>query len=145
MAIKGVNLSQVHVFSWDKDPDKGTEKAAKFRLKMLDGYQVAYINDLLMGFEQLGKEGHQSAKVNMGRVALEAAQMALTEAENFIDEKNMPITLTKVRKNINGRSYMVVEDKVMAVLPSMLLQDMYQFIQEQNGMVEAEGKKSATP
>lgn len=143
MAIKGVNLSQLVEFVSEHDDEKGTEGEARFTFKILDGFQAAYLQDKLMGFEQL-KEGSQSAKVNMGRVALETVQFALQSATNFLDpETNMPIELERTKKLIMGRSYSVIKDEVVAKFPSWLVQEMYVFLQDKNGLTADEAKKSA--
>ena len=148
--MKGVSLHQKWDFASENDEFKDTDKAARFKLKALDAFQVASLNDGIMRFEGITKNsGNDEAKINMGRVALEAIQMSLIEVENFDvqlreDGPHEPLQLKFVRKVINGRAYQVVRDEDIAHFPSTLLQEMYTFLSEKNGMTAEEAKKSAS-
>lgn len=143
MAIRGVNLSQTLKFVSANDPEKGTPGETSFIFKKLDGFQGAYLGDSMVGFEQDRKTGQQSTKIHMGRVSFETIQLALQEAQNFLDpETNLPIEIRHVQKNIMGRTYLVVDDEIMRKIPPEIIQEAYQYLSDQSAVGLNEAKKS---
>lgn len=158
MAIRISNLMKTIDFEWDKDPDKGTDKASVWRLRTLDAYEQAWINDRMTTMEDADFSGidltdEAAAEAAVGRAmstsrveaykaAINATRIALVEVINVFDDDGEPVELKMVHERIAGKTKLIADLDFVRALPVNLCMAIYNRVQQANTVSETERKNS---
>lgn len=143
MALKGLTKASVRTFESANDPDKGTDKATKFKLRYLDSFVMAYLKDTLTSFEADPLDPTKVKSLfNPTAVALETVRYGLSGWENFVDEDGSSIEFKTVLRSIGGRKYPVLTDELLGAIPLALIEELSVEIRKSNSVTAAEVKNS---
>lgn len=143
MALKGLTKASIRTFESASDPDKGTDKATKFKLRFLDSFVMAHLKDTLTSFEA-DQQDPTKVKTSFSptAVALETVRHGLAGWENFVDEEGKDIEHKTVLRSVGGRKYPVLTDELLGAIPLSLIEELSTEIRKSNSVTAAEVKNS---
>lgn len=138
MSFVAVCSGEVRNYESPNDPDP--KSPTKFKLGVIEHRVRLYIDDLTTEFEISSKNPKDSAKATM-RVSLRGynlVRFGLKGFENFKDKNGEDIGFSEDRIPVDGKSYTVVSEKVMTLLPYALISELAQQLDKQNTMSDEE-------
>lgn len=134
--IKAINILATEWFTPDSDPDKGTDNATAFKLRALDSYVMAHIQDGLAEVTPDAETGAATTSINVHATALEAAAFAIEDYRNF------PTPIKHVKRTIGRESYPVLAKEVLATIPINVVMEIYRRVREMNEPTKEDVKNS---
>lgn len=140
--IVGLSLDAEFVYESDFDSAKGTPEATKWRLGTLDARQYGKIKDRSTRIlvDPSKPDADIETSINKHEVFFLTVQYGLKGWENFCDKDGVEIPFKTKNLNIAGKSYVVVHDSVMAIIPSTIIEELAGKISESNDLSEEEAK-----
>ena len=152
MAIRIANLMKTVDWSWDGDPDHGTDEATVLKFRYLDSYEQAFLQDKMAQINVANLRGqtmteeeveaNTSVKTSIFTVAVDAVGIALVEAKNLFDDEGDELTVEMVSRNIGGKSKKVADPEVVRALPLNMCLAAYTYIMGMNAVKRGEVKNS---
>lgn len=146
MAIIGLTLSATRPFISSLDPSKGADDEADaatiFTIGTLDSRVVGKLKDAATS---IGVDPNQPDKdidlsVDQNDMHYQAAQFGLRGWKNFKDALGNDIQFITVKKSLGNRSYDVVADSVLALVPQETIAEIGQAVLAANIVTDTEAK-----
>lgn len=136
MAIIGLSLDATRVHELSRDPAKGTPEATRFTLGTIDSRVYGKIRDKGTAFKmdptQLDDEVETT--INQEEVNFELCQFGITHWENFQDKEGGDIPFKTIKRNMKGKSYVIVDPDVLCRLPRIDLAELAGEIGKENDL-----------
>lgn len=118
--LKALNLSKIVEFESDRDPDKGTENATKFKIGAIPSRVYAQLKDKASSFTPDGEGGDGlKAEFKPNMIAFETVKYGLKGIENF---DGVEFKTQEVR--IANTVIHAVHDDVMAALDIEIIREL---------------------
>jgi len=141
MVIQAIDLTETQNFI--SKHDTGEEgKQTIWKLGSLDSRIKKTIEDIAWEYEaNPNAPGDAKAKASfkIGKTELEFVQFGLKGFENFMANGRQVYHDTEV-KNINGRTYHILKEEILCVIPGNIIKELADKIKEINNVSEEERK-----
>jgi hypothetical protein len=144
MAIIGMNLSVEKVFVFSGDPDKGTDKATRFKYGTLDSRILGILQDKATSVKvnPSAPDEDVDTQINSKAFQFEVVQFGCRGWDNFKDDEGNDIPYDTIKLNRGGKSYKVVDPDILASVPGIVLEEFAAKIMAANEMAPEEGNVS---
>ncbi|AHC30448.1 hypothetical protein CC53_gp031 [Rhizobium phage vB_RleS_L338C] len=141
MAIIGMDLSTEKTFVFSGDPDKGTDKATKFRYSTLDSRILGILQDKATSVKvnPSAPDEDVDTQINSKAFQFEVVQFGCKGWDNLKDGKGNDIEYETIKLNRGGKSYRVVDPDTLARVPRIVLEEFAEKIMSANELTEDEG------
>ncbi len=139
--MDGLKINNERVFISEFETDK--ENPTKWKIGILDPDISADIEDNITDIEVSSKKGNDKAKakLNIGRRNLLILRYGLKGFENFMDpETGKEIKFETEIRPFAKKSYEVVSDRIIALIPSKVRTELANAILDENTFSEEEEK-----
>lgn len=144
--IIGLTLDTIHEFIAKADPDNGVDggNPTIFQLKTLDSRVMGHLRDLATRLKV--KPGAKptddvETEVAMNEVAFQTVLFGLASAAPFVDQNGKDIELKMVKRNLRGKSYDVVSEDAVSLLPLIVIGELSDALRKINNLGEEEGNE----
>ena len=140
--ITGINIFETkdYVSKYETDKDNPTI----WKIGILDSIFKSKIQDILTTYEvdpSKPKEGKAKATLNIGERTLDLVRFGLKGFTNFLHpQTNKPMQFDTIATNRFGKSYNVVSDEILKMIPSKILDELAEEIAKESGLTEEEAK-----
>jgi hypothetical protein len=134
-----VNSTRKHVSKMDPDKDN----PSVFHIGLLDPVLRAEVDDESSSYEMSSTNPNDKARVrlNWNKRQIMAIKFGLKGIDNFIDpQTNKPLDLRFDTINYAGKSRNVIPDRVIAMFPNELRQELAEVILNESKLSEDEQK-----
>jgi hypothetical protein len=139
--LTGINIYETKPYK--SKLDKESDKQTVFHIGLLDAHLRAYIDDQTTSFEVSSQNPKDLAKANIqaSKHNLLLVKFGLKGMEDYLDPRdNKPIKFDTTAVSVNGKSYNVVSDSILAVFPKALIDELAGIISGENALSEGETK-----
>lgn len=140
MALVGLTLSAQTSEQSQYDPAKGTDEATTFKLGTIDSRVMGKLRDDATSFAVNPAAPEDEVDVSVGQNTLYylACQFGIRDIQNFKDEAGNDIRFKTQKRNMGGRSYVIVADEVLSRLPQPVIVEMGQKLLDLNDVSQEE-------
>ena len=139
MSSKGINLHEVKDFVIPGDKNKPTI----WKIGVLDSRIRAKLDDDTTVFSiSPGNVNETNTHLKASHKNLETVRFGLKGFDNFLDEKGKPIKYSTEIINIFGKSYTIVAQSILDIIPMTVVSRLAQEIIKENILSEKEIKNS---
>jgi len=139
--LTGININATKEYTSNLDPDKNTPTV--FHIGVLDPALRAEIDDDSSSYEMSSTNPNDKAKVrlNWNKRQISAIKFGLKGMDNFLDpETKKPVELKFETIRYAGKMRDAVPDRVIAMFPSDLRQELAEVILNESRLSEDEQK-----
>lgn len=139
--LTGINIGETKKYISRFDPDK--ENPTVFHIGILDAQVKDRIEDEATSFAVSSSmpNDNASVSVNFNRRNYLMLQFGLKNVENFNDPgTGKPLRFETIAKAMGGKSYNVVTDEILSMLPSRVRKELAEEIMRENTLSDDEIK-----
>ncbi len=142
MAITALTLSATKNYVSDLDPAKkdNPEHATNFVLGAIDTFVNSHVFDRALEFKQGESNNVQSAGIKMNEMDVETVRFGLKDIKNLKDGDGNDIPFTTQVRVILGKTYNVVSEEILRILPLGVQRELAREIRNINTLTKAEAK-----
>lgn len=147
MAIKALQLDTVRDYESVLDDARGTPEATVWKIGTLDSRTSGRIKDSFTRFivDPNAPDEEVSTSLSQSDVNYQRVQYGLKGFERFRDAKGNDIKFQTVSRRHGGKSYDIVADSVMALIPEAIIAELAFEIAKDNELTKEAAKNSDTP
>jgi hypothetical protein len=139
--LTGIDVNSTRKYVSKMDPDQ--ENPTMFHIGLLDPVLRAEVDDESSTYEMSSNNPNDKARVrlNWNKRQIMAIKFGLKGIDNFLDpQTNKPIDLRFDTINYAGKSRNVIPDRIIAMFPSELRQELAEVILNESKLSEDEQK-----
>jgi len=149
MPIICLTLADTKIVESDQDIAKGTEKATKFKIGTLDSRVIGKLKDqstsigvgaAMMAGGSADPDAEVDLQVDQNDMFFKACQFGLRGWSNLQDKQGNDIRFETYRRNIGGKSYDVVKDEILSLIPQTVIAEIGRKIVDLNEVTALEEK-----
>ncbi|MDD3087740.1 MAG: hypothetical protein PHP89_04165 [Candidatus Omnitrophica bacterium] len=139
--LTGIDVNSTRKYVSKMDPDK--DNPTEFHIGLLDPVLRAEVDDESSTYEMSSTNPNDKARVrlNWNKRQIMAIKFGLKGIDNFLDpQTNKPIELRFDTINYAGKSRNVIPDRIIAMFPNELRQELAEVILNESKLSEDEQK-----
>lgn len=139
--LTGIDVNSTRKYVSNMDPDK--DNPTEFHIGLLDPVLRAEVDDESSTYEMSSTNPNDKARVrlNWNKRQIMAIKFGLKGIDNFLDpQTNKPIELRFDTINYAGKSRNVIPDRIIAMFPNELRQELAEVILNESKLSEDEQK-----
>lgn len=144
MPIVGLSLEATREYQSKFDPDVGTPQASRFTISTLDSRVAGKLKDMgtTMHIDPTRPDDDVATSVNMEDVNFQTVQFGVSAWENVVDDKGQPIEYKTVGRRLAGKSYKIIHEDVLSLLPLSVINELAEEVRKVNELEEDAAKNS---
>jgi len=123
--LTGININETHRFISKYDPDK--QNPTVFHIGFMDSFLRGWIEDksTSIEFSAGGPDEQARGNVMMKKRSIMLVQYGVRNIEAFIDPNaKEPIKVSLGQSSISGKGYPVLPDKIVAMIPMQIIDEL---------------------
>ena len=142
MARKAININTINKFisSLDTASEESGSKPTVFKLRTLDSYVTAHLQDNLLSDVGIQEGNNVNLKLGLNNLVLEACKFGIADVENLLDEKGNQIKWKLKDFYLGNKSYKVADPELLASIPFEVLQEIKEELYSFNSSKEEDIK-----